>query len=101
MSRHYTGVATFGPVGLKPDSVQYGCILQGSPKAAWRNINLLEPFAKACKGSKSLAVKIETDVNAPAFAEYLTMKGELSSLAYVTVGTGIGVGLVVNGAPGW
>jgi fructokinase len=77
--------------------------LPGSPKAAWRNVNLLEPFIKACKGTRNLAVKIETDVNAPAFAEYLEMKDLLSSVAYVTVGTGVGVGLVVNGSPvhGW
>lgn len=93
------GIATFGPVGLKQNDKYYGCILPGSPKAAWRTVNLLEPFAKACKGTKHLSVKIETDVNAPAFAEYLEMKGTVSSVAYVTVGTGVGVGLVVNGAP--
>lgn len=97
------GIASFGPIGLNENDKHYGCILPGSPKAAWRNVNLVEPFVKACKGTRNLAVKIETDVNAPAFAEYLDMKDLLSSVAYVTVGTGVGVGLVVNGLPvhGW
>jgi len=38
-------------------------------------------------------------VNAPAFAEYLLVKDKLSSVAYVTVGTGVGVGLVIHGKP--
>mmetsp|Transcript_7261 Transcript_7261/g.10814 ORF Transcript_7261/g.10814 Transcript_7261/m.10814 type:complete len:250 (+) Transcript_7261:154-903(+) len=42
----------------------------------------------------------DTDVNAPALAEYMWHKGkDETSCAYITVGTGIGVGLVVNGAP--
>ena len=91
------GVASFGPVGLVESTNTYGKILPGSPKANWRSVDLLTPLAKACKGKKNLCVKIETDVNAPAFAEYLFAKKEISSVAYVTVGTGVGVGLVING----
>eukprot|EP00980_Cylindrotheca_fusiformis_P003189 scaffold721_cov131-Cylindrotheca_fusiformis.AAC.79 len=84
---HGLGVATFGPVGLVPCRNNYGCILEGSPKAAYRNVDLLKPLVSACQGSRNLAVKIETDV-----------KDSLTSVAYVTVGTGVGVGLVINGA---
>lgn len=94
---HGLGVASFGPVGLVRGRSNYGYILAGSPKAAYRNVHLLKPLVAACEGTMKLAVKIETDVNAPAFAEYLKVKDSLTSVAYVTVGTGIGVGLVING----
>lgn len=95
------GVATFGPVGLDPRCPEwYGRILATTPKKAWRGVDLLTPLADACRvGSQHLPVAIETDVNAPAFAEYLQVKDKMSSVAYVTVGTGIGVGLVVGGKP--
>jgi fructokinase len=97
---HALGLATFGPVGLNASKSTYGCILASSPKAAWRNANLLKPLAKACQGSsRQLAVQVETDVNAPALAEYMLAKDSLSSCAYITVGTGVGVGLVVHGKP--
>ena len=45
-------------------------------------------------------IGFDTDVNAPAMAE-LTYgnHGNVRSCAYITVGTGIGIGLVVNGNP--
>lgn len=96
------GIATFGPVGLDPSRKEtYGRILSTSPKQSWRNVDFLTPLSEACRGTSSLPlpVKIETDVNAPAFAEYLLDKDNLSSVAYITVGTGIGVGLVIHGKP--
>lgn len=106
---HALGVASFGPVGLDPQEVaSYGRILPTTPKEFWRNVDFLTPLVEACRGRRHLAVKIDTDVNAPAFAEYLLEKdnrsgtstsGPISSLAYVTVGTGVGVGLVINGKP--
>lgn len=94
------GIAMFGPVGLKKSTKQYGCILGSSPKAPWRNINFLKPLEKACRSDvKPLSIFIDTDVNAPALAEFLVAKKRsrnITSLAYITVGTGIGVGLVVN-----
>jgi fructokinase len=86
------GVATFGPVGLVKGRKNYGCILPGSPKQAWRSVDLLTPLTTACQGKDELAVKIETDVNAPALAEYLLVKDQVTSVAYVTVGTGVGKG---------
>jgi fructokinase len=94
------GIATFGPVGLDPSRTEtYGHILSTSPKKSWRNVDFLTPLSEACRGSRPLPVRIETDVNAPAFVEYLSEKDNLSSVAYITVGTGIGVGLVIHGKP--
>jgi fructokinase len=106
---HAIGIATFGPVGLDDAQHcqhQYGRILPTTPKVAWRNIDVLTPLTAACRGPVvPLAVAIETDVNAPALAEFhaenawrvANNKSMLSSLAYVTVGTGVGVGLVIHG----
>lgn len=102
---HALGVATFGPVGVNPSLATYGCLLSSSPKRVWRNVDILTPLVEACQGSeRTLAVKVETDVNAPAWAEYEYINQQeegdnISSLAYVTVGTGVGVGLVVNHLP--
>lgn len=91
------GIATFGPVGLREsDKETYGRILSTTPKQAWRNVDIVTPLREACaKNSSDLKVRIETDVNAPAWAEYKHVAG-ISSCAYITVGTGVGVGLVVN-----
>jgi fructokinase len=96
---HALGIATFGPAGLDKSLSTYGHILSTSPKQSWRDVDLLTPLANACRGSRPLAVKVDTDVNAPAFAEYLLVKDSISSVAYITVGTGVGVGLVIHGKP--
>ncbi|GAX10312.1 fructokinase [Fistulifera solaris] len=92
------GIATFGPVGLRPEHPEtYGRILSTSPKEAWRNVDLLTPLREAClSNNPHIKVRLETDVNAPAWAEYLEGNGKISSCAYITGGTGVGVGLVVN-----
>lgn len=90
------GIATFGPIDPQPSSKTYGRITK-TPKKLWRDadvVGALDVF--------NVPVKFDTDVNAPALSEYRAMvaRGEHpSSVAYATVGTGIGVGLVVNGAP--
>ena len=94
------GIATFGPVGLnRQDKGTYGRILSSSPKHHWRNVDLVTPLLKAV--GEEIPHLLETDVNAPAYAEYLwaTTNTVVSSVAYVTVGTGVGVGLVMNGQP--
>ena len=102
------GIATFGPVGVNPHHAEsYGRILPGSPKKEWRNVDILSPILLACSmeggGGSVPPHKVDTDVNAPALAEfqYYTkhQKERMSSLAYVTVGTGVGVGLIINSLP--
>ena len=97
------GVACFGPVDLKPASPTYGYITT-TPKPGWQHTNVLGPLKAIRPG---VPVEFDTDVNAPAFAEYEHSRAEArargapepSSCAYITVGTGIGVGLVVNDRP--
>ncbi|MGI6215617.1 MAG: ROK family protein [Christensenellales bacterium] len=87
------GIATFGPVNLDKNSEDYGSITS-TPKLAWRNY----PLYKAIKDALNVPTLVDTDVNAAALAE-ATMgaaKG-LENILYVTVGTGIGGGLLVGG----
>mmetsp|Transcript_23393 Transcript_23393/g.35108 ORF Transcript_23393/g.35108 Transcript_23393/m.35108 type:complete len:408 (-) Transcript_23393:115-1338(-) len=96
------GIACFGPLGLDTDSDMYGCILPTTPKRDWAGVNVLSPFLEVL--GKDMPFKVDTDVNAPAVAEFENFNsccndGNISSLAYVTVGTGVGVGLVINGQP--
>lgn len=108
------GIATFGPAGVDPtQSSNYGTILGGSPKKEWRNVDLLTPIANACglEGMEdSRVVGFDTDVNAPALAEFRhrsylqqqqsqNISKPLTSLSYITIGTGVGVGLILNSHP--
>jgi fructokinase len=87
------GIASFGPIDLSPDSNSYGFITS-TPKPGWRNTDV----ARRLAGRFALPVGFDTDVNGAALAEGLwgAARG-LSDYAYVTVGTGIGVGSIVRG----
>ena len=89
------GVAAFGPIDLRRGSPTYGRI-QSTPKALWRNCDLACFFADRF----GLPLGLTTDVIGAALAEgrWGAARG-LSDYAYVTVGTGVGVGLVVAGKP--
>jgi fructokinase len=92
------GIASFGPVSVKPsDGIRYGTILDSSPKIEWRGVDIMGAVRSAV--GPDCPIVMDTDVNAPAAAEYhaLTKTRAISSCAYVTIGTGVGVGLVVNG----
>jgi fructokinase len=84
------GIAAFGPVDLDRRSPTWGRIL-ATPKAGWSDISLVAPLEHF-----GCPIAIDTDVNAAALAEARLGAGSgLGSLAYVTVGTGIGGGVVV------
>lgn len=88
------GVASFGPIDLDKSSDTYGFITT-TPKLGWQQFDLLGAFSDF-----RVPVGFDTDVNAPALAEQRYGGHENpESCAYVTVGTGIGVGLVVNAMP--
>jgi fructokinase len=87
------GIASFGPVDLSPGSNSYGFITS-TPKPGWRNTDVAQRLAARL----AVPVGFDTDVNGAALAEGLwgAARG-LSDFAYVTVGTGIGVGSIVRG----
>lgn len=89
------GIGSFGPLDLNPASPTYGNIT-ATPKLAWRNYPLRKAFADALE----IPVGIDTDVNAAAMAEAAlgAAKG-LDSCVYVTIGTGIGGGVIIGGRP--
>lgn len=87
------GIGAFGPVDLRKSSPTWGCILD-TPKLGWSGANLVEPLRAAF----DCAVAIDTDVNAAALAESAYGAGRnCNSLTYITVGTGIGGGAVIDG----
>jgi len=80
------GIACFGPLQLRSDASDYGCLL-GTPKAGWSGVSVLAPFRAAL----DVPIALDVDVGAAARGELDLGAGRgLRSLAYVTVGTGIG-----------
>ena len=88
------GIASFGPIDIDPTSANFGTI-GATPKPGWSGVNLRDYFQSAFK----CPVGIESDVNGAALAEATWgIDKPINHLAYVTVGTGIGVGIVHSGA---
>jgi fructokinase len=90
------GVASFGPLDLNPASPTYGFITT-TPKPDWNQVDLCGRLRQAL----NLPIAFDTDVNAAAFGEhYWIVENQLlDPFAYMTVGTGIGVGVIANGRP--
>jgi fructokinase len=87
------GIAAFGPLITDRTSADYGLMLS-TPKQGWTGSNLCAGLAEVF----DVPVIVDSDVNAAAVAEQAIGAGEgLSSVAYVTVGTGIGAGLAIDG----
>ncbi|UAB79018.1 ROK family protein [Erythrobacter sp. SCSIO 43205] len=87
------GIGSFGPVDLNRSSPLWGHITH-TPKPGWAKCDVAGYFADRL----GVPIGFDTDVNAAALAEYQYGAGKgASSLAYVTVGTGIGGGLVLDG----
>jgi len=90
------GVCSFGPLELARDAGDaYGSMLE-TPKRGWSHI----PLRTTLEHALEVPVHIETDVNGAALAEQRWGRGQgADPLVYVTVGTGIGVGVVIAGRP--
>ncbi|MBR1742794.1 MAG: ROK family protein [Lachnospiraceae bacterium] len=87
------GVACFGPIDLRKTSSTYGYITS-TPKLAWKNYNIVGAVKEALK----VPVGFDTDVNGSLLGEVTwgAAKG-LSDVIYITIGTGIGGGVMSGG----
>lgn len=87
------GIGSFGPVDLNPQSPTYGHLLK-TPKPGWQNIDLLGELGR----SLPIPMAIDTDVNVVLLAEQQWGAAQgIENVLYLTVGTGIGGGAMVNG----
>lgn len=92
------GIGSFGPIELDPTSKHYTAY-STTPKPGWSGASLREALARF-----DAPLNLETDVNAAAIGEWQSGAGRGSrSLAYTTIGTGIGSGILKDGAvlSGW
>jgi fructokinase len=89
------GIGSFGPLDLDPASADYGKITS-TPKDGWRFTDVKNKIEQGT----ATPVVIETDVNAAALGEGMWGAAvDLRDYLYLTIGTGIGGGLIVQGKP--
>jgi fructokinase len=87
------GVASFGPLDPRPASATFGHILP-TPKPGWTNADILSPLRTAF----DVPIGFDTDVNGAALGEWRWGAAQgLDTFIYLTIGTGIGGGGLVNG----
>lgn len=86
------GIGSFGPIDLDKKSDTYGYITS-TPKLEWANFD----FVGNMKSLLNIPIGFDTDVNASALGEatWGSTKGFESSI-YITIGTGIGLGVYLN-----
>jgi fructokinase len=89
------GVGAFGPVDLDPESPTWGYVTT-TPKPGWQHTSV----ARVLQERLGIPVAFDTDVNAAAVGEHRWGAGSgVDTLCYLTVGTGVGAGLVIEGRP--
>ena len=87
------GIGSFGPVDLRPSSPTFGYITS-TPKPGWQNFD----FAGRVRSALGVPVGFDTDVDAAALGEAQWGAGQsVSDFLYLTIGTGIGGGAIING----
>ncbi len=87
------GIAAFGPLDPNPASKSYGMITT-TPKPGWANAD----FAGAVQQALGVSVGFDTDVNGAALGEWRWGAAQgLDNFIYLTIGTGVGGGGMVNG----
>ncbi len=89
------GIGSFGPVDLDRGSPTYGWITS-TPKPGWRNTDMLGSLVDALP----IPIILDTDVNVAALGEVTwgAARG-IDPALYLTIGTGIGGGLIQRGHP--
>ncbi len=87
------GIACFGPIDLNKNSETYGYITT-TPKRKWADCNIVG----ALKDALHIPIGFDTDVNGSLLGEvtYGSAKG-LTDAVYITIGTGVGMGVMTNG----
>ncbi len=89
------GIASFGPIQLDPRDPKFGQIL-ATPKPGWTGARVAAILGE----DLGCPVAIDTDVNGAALAEYRWGAAVgCDSLCYLTIGTGLGGGLLIGGQP--
>jgi fructokinase len=89
------GIGSFGPVDLDPSSSTWGYVTT-TPKEGWQHVAV----APVIRDRLRVPVAFEHDVAAAAVGEYRWGAGRgAGALCYVTIGTGIGAGLLIDGRP--
>ena len=87
------GIGSFGPIDLNPKSPTYGYITK-TPKTGWSDFDFVGVFKKAF----GVPVGFDTDVNAAILGEvYKGAAYGCNNAIYITIGTGVGVGVYCNG----
>lgn len=87
------GIGSFGPIDINKSSTKYGYITS-TPKPGWKDFNFLGEIKK----HYNIPIGWTTDVNAACLGEYeMGSAAESKSCIYLTIGTGIGGGAILNG----
>lgn len=88
------GIAAFGPVQINAKAGNWGEML-ATPKPGWSGFSITRAFHEAFP---EMDITLETDVNAACLAEAKSGAAEgLKNVAYITIGTGIGAGVMCDG----
>jgi len=89
------GIASFGPVDPNPDSFTFGYVTT-TPKPGWAQTDFRGTVARAL----DVPVGFDTDVNGAALGEHRWGAAQdLDTFIYLTIGTGLGGGGLINGRP--
>ena len=90
------GIGSFGPIQVNPNHPDFGTML-ATPKPGWSGFPVLRSLQDAFPAAR---FALDTDVNAAALAECAlgAARGH-RDIAYITIGTGIGAGIIIDGKP--